>query len=284
MRNLRFAVSLTLLCAVPSALAAPRIIEIQAPGEAQSAVQDSHVPVQARPPAQLAQSVPEKEPGPEESPAQAQAPAQTQPPAQAPAGALVAPAAPQPPAPAPGGTHEPAVKEAAPANQAAPATAQAQPPKDAWVKDARRFSFRRVDDGILRLDSASGHMAFCSSHTVGWTCQAVPEDRAALEKEIGRLQGEVSDLKSRLADLQAEIATLRATPSPPPPRPPAEVKPPERTAPPADQGGSLKMPSEADMARARAAIVDAWQRVLDMIGNLQRDMTPKPPPPDGTTL
>ena len=38
------------------------------------------------------------------------------------------------------------------------------------------------------------------------------------------------------------------------------------------------------MARARAAIVDAWERLMDMIGKLQRDMTRKTSPPDRTTL
>lgn len=264
MRNLRFAISFVLVCVAPSVLAAPRIIEIQAQNQAHDQGQD-------RTHDQLAQRVPEKAPRPEESPTR------VQPPVQSPADA---PAARQAPAPAPEGPKEPAVKQAVPANQAPQATAQAQPLKDAGVKDPGRFSFRRVDDGILRLDSASGQMAFCSSRGAGWTCQAVPEDRAALEKEIGRLQGEVSDLKSRIADLQAEVARLRVTPPPPP----AEVKPPEEKAPPADQGGSLKLPSEADMARARAAITDAWRRVLDMIGNLQRDMVRKPPSPDGTTL
>ena len=41
----------------------------------------------------------------------------------------------------------------------------------------------------------TGQVAFCSPHTVGWACQAVPEDRAALEKEIARLQDEVASLK-----------------------------------------------------------------------------------------
>lgn len=124
-----------------------------------------------------------------------------------------------------------------------------------------RFTFNRVDGGFLRLDNKSGQIAFCSSHSVGWACQVVPEDRAALEKEIARLQNEVAGLKN-------EVAALRA---PPPPRPPAELSPP------ADKNGDakIKLPTSEDIERARAAIEDAWRRLVDMIVNFQKDMMRK---------
>jgi cell division protein FtsB len=120
------------------------------------------------------------------------------------------------------------------------------------------FTFNRVDDGYLRLDNNSGQIAFCSPHTVGWACQAVPEDRAALEKEIARLQDEVASLKQ-------EIAALR---EPPPPRPPADLTP---TVPKSDEAVKLR----EDIERARAAIESAWRRLVDMIMNFQKDMMRK---------
>src|SRR5450432_3882557 len=97
---------------------------------------------------------------------------------------------------------------------AAPALAQGQAPGAAPLDGSSRYTFNRVESGFLRLDNHTGQVAFCSSHDVGWACQAVPEDRAALEKEIARLQDEV-------ASLQSEVAALREPP--PPPRPPAEL-------------------------------------------------------------
>ena len=78
---------------------------------------------------------------------------------------------------------------------------------------AGRFSFNRVDDGFLRLDRQTGQVAYCSPHVVGWACQTVPEDRAALEKEIARLRDEVASLKAQVAALH----------EPPPPSPPADL-------------------------------------------------------------
>ena len=61
-----------------------------------------------------------------------------------------------------------------------------------------RFTFKQVSDGLLRLDTQTGEVALCSKRAVGWACQALPEDRTALENEIARLQGENAALKREL--------------------------------------------------------------------------------------
>jgi flagellar biosynthesis/type III secretory pathway chaperone len=130
-------------------------------------------------------------------------------------------------------------------------------PAEPQSTPATRWSFKRVDNGFIRLDNETGHVAHCtSSRTAGWTCQAVPEDRAALEKQIARLQDEVATLKK-------EIAQLRA---PPPPPPPPEKGP----------GVSLRIPTQEEIAGARdylaGTLTDTWQRLVQMIARLQRDI------------
>ena len=61
-----------------------------------------------------------------------------------------------------------------------------------------RYTFNRVDDGYLRLDGRTGQVSICAQRPVGWACQAVPDERAALEAEIARLQGESAALKKEL--------------------------------------------------------------------------------------
>ena len=121
-----------------------------------------------------------------------------------------------------------------------------------------RYAFNRVSDGFLRLDNVTGNVAYCAPSSAGWACQAVPEDRAALEKEIGRLQDEVADLKQ-------QVAAFR---DPPPPRPPADLTPPSANA---DKSAELR----ADIARAKVAVKNAWERLVDMINGLQKDLLRK---------
>jgi cell division protein FtsB len=122
-----------------------------------------------------------------------------------------------------------------------------------------RYAFNRVNDGFLRLDNVSGQIAFCSPTSAGWACQAVPEDRAALEKEIARLQDEVADLKQQVAALREPA---------PPPRPPADLSPPSAQS---ERAAELR----ADLSRAKAAVANAWQRLVDMISSFQKDMMRK---------
>jgi len=144
---------------------------------------------------------------------------------------------------------------------AASATAaepQAAGQSAALADSPARYAFNRVDDGFLRLDNVSGQVAFCSPTSAGWACQAVPEDRAALEKEIARLQDEVASLKQ-------QVVALR---EPAPPRPPADLSPPSAQS---ERAAELR----ADLSRAKAAVANAWQRVVDMIKGIQKDVMRK---------
>src|SRR4051812_23782321 len=40
-----------------------------------------------------------------------------------------------------------------------------------------RYTFSKIADGFIRLDMQTGEVSTCSQRTVGWACQAVPEDR-----------------------------------------------------------------------------------------------------------
>ncbi len=148
------------------------------------------------------------------------------------------------------------------AQDAAPPNLNSLPGLDALAdrpgQDASRLRFRftRVSDGILRLDSETGQVSLCSARSVGWACEAVPDDRAALDKEIGRLQSQVDGLNK-------EVADLRGT-APAPPRPPETV--------PTSKQGELKLPNRDDLARAKAFIDDAWRRLVDMLEQWRKDM------------
>jgi chorismate mutase len=156
--------------------------------------------------------------------------------------------------------------------------APAQTQESAPPASSSRYSFSRVDNGFLRLDNESGQVAYCNPRAVGWACQAVAIDQAALEAEIASLQKQVALLKkldAEIVQLQDEVASLKkeiaALKGPPPPRPPADL------APPHDKGGdvTIKMPMDEEFARARDFIEKTWRHLMEMIVTMQKDMMRK---------
>lgn len=121
-------------------------------------------------------------------------------------------------------------------------SAPTQPPASA------RYTFQQVKDVYLRLDTQTGAVSFCGPRAVWWACQAVPEERVALDQEITHLQGEVSALKKQLA----------------------ENKPAAK-----DDELKLKLPTREEMEQARVFVEEAWRRVLDMVSTMQKDMMRK---------
>src|SRR5437588_12850093 len=65
-------------------------------------------------------------------------------------------------------------------------------------QDDSRYSFHRLGDGFVRLDSRTGQLAQCGWAATGWSCKMVPDERTALESEIGRLQRDNAELKKSL--------------------------------------------------------------------------------------
>jgi hypothetical protein len=62
-----------------------------------------------------------------------------------------------------------------------------------------RYALSPSGDGVLRLDTRTGAVSTCSNNGAGWACYAVPDERAALDAEIGRLQADNEKLKAELA-------------------------------------------------------------------------------------
>jgi hypothetical protein len=118
-----------------------------------------------------------------------------------------------------------------------------------------RFQFHKVDNGFIRLDLRTGQVALCGSRTVGWSCQAAPDERAALEAEIARLQSESAGLKQALLDKGLAL--------------PGGIKPPARGE------GEVKGRGHADLDRMVAAVEKVWRRLVEMISTLQKDLMNK---------
>src|SRR3954464_4136969 len=142
---------------------------------------------------------------------------------------------------------------------------QATPPSN---PDDSRFSFHRMGEGFVRLDSRTGQLAQCGWAATGWSCKMVPDERAALENEIGRLQRDNAELKKSLLSHGLELPSGIVAEAPvAPPVPPANVPDPSAKEP--------KMPSDAELDRAFAFMKNVWRRLVDMMVDLHRDMQKK---------
>jgi hypothetical protein len=125
--------------------------------------------------------------------------------------------------------------------------------------DDRRYTFNRADEGYLRLDGRTGQVSLCTRRPVGWACQAVPDERSALEAEIARLQADNAALKKELlAHNLALPGTIKSAP-------PAPTKEEPR----------LQVPSDADLNKVMTFIEKVWRRLVDMVATLQKDMLNK---------
>ena len=165
--------------------------------------------------------------------------------------------------------------------------AQAQtPPKTSLngPPEAARFTMQPVEGGLMKLDTTTGTMSFCSAKAGGaaagaWICEAVPEDRAALEAEISRLQRRVAELEKGRAgtgtggtgtgvpDIMAPPSTEAPKDSPKdePSGPPDAAKP----APKSDQ--ELSDEARKRLDQAMDMVEQVFRRFFDMVDRLRRE-------------
>jgi len=136
-----------------------------------------------------------------------------------------------------------------------PALAQGPSPEN----EDNRYTFNRADDGYLRLDGRTGQVSICTRRPVGWACQAVPDERTALEAEIARLQGENVTLKKELVAHNLPL--------------PGTVKPDQPAAKPEEP--RLQLPNDADLNKMMNFMEKVWRRLAEMIVTLQKDMLNK---------
>jgi septal ring factor EnvC (AmiA/AmiB activator) len=185
---------------------------------------------------------------------------------------------------------------------ALPALAQSTPDSENG-----RYTFSPTADGVLRLDTRTGSIASCHNRVTGWSCYAVPDERAALDAEIGKLQRDNTQLKDTLArfkDEQArfdrDIAMLKeahqrldaermklkeeldrrqvASPAPKIDAPLSKEDL-QKKGVARDAGRSnrleLQLPDDKEVERAVAFVERAWRRLIEMANRVQRDVSGK---------
>jgi hypothetical protein len=144
--------------------------------------------------------------------------------------------------------------------------------------DGGRYKFSPTPDGgVLRLDTRTGSVSNCAKHdTVGWACYSVPDERDALDAEIGRLQVENTRLKDELKKRDVTDAGNKS--DAPAPNGNLEKKNgPDMGKTDAGKGNrlELQLPSDQDIDRMVSFLERAWRRLVDAANRMQRDVQGK---------
>jgi hypothetical protein len=128
-----------------------------------------------------------------------------------------------------------------------------------------RYTFTPSADGMVRLDTKTGTVSNCSNSSAGWACYAVPDERKALDEEIGRLQAENEKLKTQLAAREPAKNDGKS-----------DNKADNKQAAPDVADGQRKieipLPSDQDMDRVMSFLQRAWKRLVEMANQVQKDV------------
>ena len=134
-----------------------------------------------------------------------------------------------------------------------------------------RYALSPIANGVIRLDTRSGVVSTCINTGTGWACYTVPDERAALDAEIGRLQADNEKLKAQLAAREPTVSgkiddALPKTDS---------LKKPEPKVAEGERKIEIPLPSDRDMDRVISFLEQAWRRLIEMANRVQKDVTGK---------
>jgi hypothetical protein len=129
-----------------------------------------------------------------------------------------------------------------------------------------RYALSPVADGVIRLDTRTGAVSTCTNTGTGWACYAVPDERAALDEEIGRLQADNEKLKTELAAREPTVTGKIDEPLPKT----DSLKKPEPKVAESERKIEIPLPSDRDMDRVMSFLEQAWRRLVEMANRMQK--------------
>ena|SRR5437870_12953694 len=137
--------------------------------------------------------------------------------------------------------------------------------------DNGRYALSPTGDGVLRLDTRTGAISTCNNSGAGWACYAVPDERAAMDAEIGRLQADNERLKADLASREPTVPGKNEEVLPKS----DSLKKSEPKVADGERKIEIPLPSDRDMDRMMSFLERAWRRLIEMANRVQRDVNGK---------
>jgi hypothetical protein len=134
-----------------------------------------------------------------------------------------------------------------------------------------RYTLSPAGESVLRLDTRTGAVSTCSNSGAGWACYAVPDERAAMDTEIGRLQADNERLKADIASREPTVPGKIEEPLPKS----DSLKKSEPKVAEGERKIEIPLPSDRDMDRMMSFLEQAWRRLIEMANRVQRDVNGK---------
>lgn len=153
-----------------------------------------------------------------------------------------------------------------------------------------RYTLIPVGEGALRLDTATGAVAFCRERHDGVVCQSVADERTALQSEIDRLLEENRALRAQVQELRRRAEGMPSAPSPQSvgggqqghPSTVPQLEEPDVAAAPEAPGGKaeeprslLRLPDQNDVRRLVAYLEQVVRRFTSMMEALRQGSQPR---------
>jgi hypothetical protein len=124
---------------------------------------------------------------------------------------------------------------------------------------------------VARLDTRTGAVSTCNDTGTGLACYAAPDERAALDEEIGRLQADNEKLRAQLAAREPTVSGKIDEPLPKA----DSLKKPEPKVTDNERRIEIPLPSDRDMDKMMSFLEQAWRRLVDTANRMQKDVTGK---------
>ena len=146
-----------------------------------------------------------------------------------------------------------------------------------------RYSMSPAGGAVIRLDTWTGAVSTCSNGGAGWACYAVPDERAALDAEIGRLQADNERLRAQLSAREPTVGGKidealpkeilpKTDPLKTDPLKPDSLKPEPKVAE-GERKIEIPLPSDRDIDRVMSFLERAWKRLIEMANRVQKDVS-----------
>lgn len=133
-----------------------------------------------------------------------------------------------------------------------------------------RYTLSPVTDGFLRLNTRNGEVSICTNKN-GWTCRLVPDERTALDTEIGRLQGDNKQLREQLAQQGTVTGKTDAPLAKEDSKKSAQAVPDGKSQP----DGKIELQLSPEHEKLLALIERVWERLIDMANRMQKKLSEK---------